>query len=474
MRSFPALTVSILIAMALPTHAADTHQATGVKVGEITQHSAIVWMRLTRNTHAHHDGVRVTTAEMPDDVAVKDLIGEAPGMYGRLQVRYADNPAFEDGRQTEWALAEPENDFTYQFNLTDLEPDTEYHFVTQTTGRPGDSPHEALRGRFRTAPDKSTPSQVSFTVVTGMMFRDLDHPEGFHIYEAMHRMKPDFIVPTGDTVYFDNEPPRATTLELARYHWHRMYSLPRHIAFHLDVPGYWMKDDHDTVDNDCWPPRNDDEFKKMRPMTFEKGQKLFREQVPMGDLTYRTVRWGRDVQIWLVEGRDYRSPNPIPDGPDKSIWGAKQKQWLKEGIQSSPATWKFLLTPTPIVGPDRSSKADNLANDAFRHEGDEMRTWFQRYAGANFFILCGDRHWQYHSVHPETGVQEFSCGPASDQHAGGSPGKDPEYHRFHRMKGGFLSVTVTSTDDDSRLAIRHHDVHGKPVYTHEDRIPLPK
>jgi alkaline phosphatase D len=34
-------------------------------------------------------------------------------------------------------------------------------------------------------------------------------------------------------------------------------------------------------------------------------------------------------------------------------------------------------------------------------------------------VICGDRHWQYLSIHPKTGVREYSCGPASNQHSGG-------------------------------------------------------
>jgi alkaline phosphatase D len=251
-------------------------------------------------------------------------------------------------------------------------------------------------------------------------------------------------------------------VDLARYHWHRMYSLPRHVAFHLRVPGYWMKDDHDSLSDDCWPilrPRF------MLPMTFEEGQRLFREQMPISPKPYRTFRWGRDLQVWLVEGRDFRSPNTMKDGPDKTIWGDEQKKWLKETLLGSDATWKVLLSPTPIVGPDRAKgKHDNHSNAAFQHEGDEMRQWFQKHLPDNFFIACGDRHWQYHSVHPETKVQEFSCGPASDEHASGSPGKDRRYHRFHRVKGGFLSVSVSRQEGKGRIAFRFHDVQGKAVY----------
>jgi hypothetical protein len=61
-------------------------------------------------------------------------------------------------------------------------------------------------------------------------------------------------------------------------------------------------------------------------------------------------------------------------------------------------------------------------------------------------------------------VQEFSVGAASDEHAGGSPGEDASYHRFHRVKGGFLSVALNATGNRSEIVVRHHDVYGTVVY----------
>ena len=190
---------------------------------------------------------------------------------------------------------------------------------------------------------------------------------------------------------------------------------------------------------------------------------MYDEQAPM-ERPYRTFRWGNGLQIWVVEGRDFRSPNPMPDGPGKSIWGKEQKQWLKDTLLESDADWKVLVSPTPIVGPDRTDKHDNHANDAFTHEGNEFRTWVQENLPNNFFIANGDRHWQYHSVHPATGVNEFSCGPISDQHAGGSPGYDPKYHRFHREEGGFLSVNTNRVGDRSTIDFALHAVDGAVVY----------
>jgi alkaline phosphatase D len=270
-------------------------------------------------------------------------------------------------------------------------------------------------------------------------------------------------VPTGDTVYYDSDDPIVTNIDLARYHWHRMYSYPKLIRFHLQVPGYWEKDDHDSYHDDNWPGMT---CEYMGSFSFEQGLRVYAEQAPMSEKPYRTFRWGRGLQVWLTEGRDFRSPNTMEDGPEKSIWGAVQKQWLKDTLLESDADWKVLVSPTPIVGPDRSNKADNHSNPAFRHEGDEFRAWAQQNLPENFFVACGDRHWQYHSVHPASGVQEFSSGPVSDQHASGSPGEDPEYHRFHRQQGGFLSVNAKRSGDESTITFRFHDVHGEVVHEH--------
>jgi alkaline phosphatase D len=191
----------------------------------------------------------------------------------------------------------------------------------------------------------------------------------------------------------------------------------------------------------------------------------------MGPKPYRTVRWGKHLQIWLVEGREYRTPNKEPDGPDKTIWGDEQKRWLKRTIAASDADWRVLISPTPLVGPDRDTKGDNHANRAYATEGREIRQWIADNAAKNLFVVCGDRHWQYHSIDPQTQVNEFSVGPASDQHAGGTPGHDPAYHQFHRVAGGFLSVEVKPVGKASTIAFRLHDVHGKVVYEHQPEMP---
>jgi alkaline phosphatase D len=461
---FPKKAFWIVLPAAALAGAQETRQATGVKIGEVTTESAIVWMRVTADSARKKDGVETrgrTRKPLAAEVRVESLEGEAPGAAGRVRFRYSQREDLGGARGTDWAAVDPARDFTHQFRLTGLTPATKYYYAAETGSPDGKTTHGALRGSFETAPPADRPAEVTFTVITGMMYAHLDDRDGFHIYESMLKVNPKFIVPTGDTVYYDGEDPVATTIPLARYHWHRMYSMQRLIAFHLRVPGYWEKDDHDTLQDDCWP---DMPSKLMRPMTFAQGQSIFLEQVPLAGKTYRTYRWGRALQVWLTEGRDYRSPNTMPDGPRKSIWGEEQKGWLKDSILRSDADWKVLVSPTPIVGPDRPNKRDNHSNASFATEGDEFRAWARKNVPENFFVACGDRHWQYHSVHPSSGMHEFSSGPASDLHAEGTPGEDPRYHRFHKVQGGFLAVTVVPKGKGSQITLRLHDVRGRVSY----------
>jgi len=263
----------------------------------------------------------------------------------------------------------------------------------------------------------------------------------------------DFFVHTGDIEYYDKPAPYADTPELARFKWTRLYALPYQRAFHNVTASYFIKDDHDTLKNDCWPGQT------YGDITWEEGLAIFREQVPMGTKTYRTVRWGKDLQIWLVEGRDYRSPNTMPDGPEKTIWGAEQKQWFFDTVKQSDATFRVLISPTPIVGPDRGGKNDNHANKGFTHEGDELRTFIGKQK--NMFVICGDRHWQYVSEDPHTQTREYSCGPTSDAHAGGfrESNKTP-MHRYLKVKGGFLSVSIEREKNHARAVLTHYGVDG--------------
>jgi alkaline phosphatase D len=464
--------------------AAPPYMATGIKIGEVSDTSAIVWVRLTRNekrvdfgapmpevsyTHAetgeplveyrYRDPDIVPAVTFPDGSSIDTIEGAVPGATGVARVHYRA----ADGQEavvTPWQAMDPAADFTSQFPLTGLQAGTRYDIEVEYGAVP-DGELRTFDGRFRTAPAPDTAARVTFTVVTGQAYPDRDYPGGYRIYGEMRKLDPDFFVHTGDILYYDR---LAKTRDLANWHWQRMYSMDSLVDFHRNVSSYFIKDDHDTWVNDSYPTM---ESHFMGEFTFEQGLEIFPQQVPMGEKTYRTVRWGRDLQVWLVEGRDFRSANPDPDGPDKTIWGAEQMEWFKRTVQESDATFRVLISPTPVVGPDRSNKNDNHANEGFAYEGNLLREFIA--SQDNMVVACGDRHWQYVSVDQVHGVKEYSSGPVSDQHAGGwrNDMLRPE-HQYLNVIGGFLSITVEREDGTPVLIARHHGVDGKVL--NEDRI----
>jgi len=461
------------------------YQATGIKIGEVTDRTAIVWMRLTRNPQRvgaeapmpeilfrdPNTGELIDRssrrrnakpiANFPGGSTIQTIEGAVPGAPGIVRVLYRVQGA-SDWSATNWQAADPKRDYTRQFTLTGLQPNTKYQVRAETKAGPGIGKGQVVEGGFRTAPRPEQAQRVVFTVSTGQAYPDQDAPGGgYKIYPVMLKLEPSFFVHTGDIVYYDR---LAKTLPLARWHWARMYSLPTNVEFHRQVASYFIKDDHDTWMNDCWPGMK---TKFMGDFTFEQGLAVFLEQVPMGERTWRTFRWGKDLQIWLVEGRDFRSPNTMPDGPDKTIWGQEQKEWFKRTVQESDATFRILISPTPLVGPDRSNKHDNHSNVDFAHEGNELREFISNQK--NTYVICGDRHWQYVSVDAKTGTREYSCGPASDEHAGGwsNDQRLPE-HQYLNVIGGFLAVIVDRPEGRPTVTFRHYGVDGDIL--NEDRL----
>lgn len=456
-------------------------QATGFKIGEVTGTGALIWTRLTRSamrvgaerpmptvlyrnpdTGELIEGPESLTPNVgnwesvyqyPPGASIDTIEGAVPGAPGQVRVRF--RAVHESSwRSTDWFAVDTDRDFTHQVKLSSLTPATNYEIVVEASAAGNTSVSSSLDGHFRTAPLADDPARIVFAVSSCQEYRRQDAPEGgFRIYPSILELDPDFFVNTGDIVYYDRW---AKNLELARWVWARMFSLPTNLAFHRQVSSYFMKDDHDTWMNDAWPTRD---VNHMGKFTFAEGQATFLEQVPMDGVTYRTFRWGKDVQIWMVEGRDYRSANTDPDGPGKTIWGSEQIAWFKETVQKSDATFRILISPTPLVGPDRDNKFDSHANAGFQFEGKMLRAFIAQQD--NMIVISGDRHWQYISVDDETGLREYSTGAASDEHADGWSQEDvrPE-HRYLNVVGGFMTVTAERSNGAPTLTLRHHDVDG--------------
>jgi alkaline phosphatase D len=463
----------------VPEHREGPFFGNGFRNGWADQHSIILWTRLTSQPELNRTGPqfllpsteanklagltdkeRIMKEQVPAGYTLDQMEGACPGAPGEVKLAWYAKDAPAILFETEWTAVNREKDFTHQWKLEDLESGTEYRVRILARKEGSSEPTDSIKGFFRTPPSENATENLRFCIVTCQDYpRRDDGFNGHKIYASMLRFMPHFYVNTGDIEYYDKALPYALTEELMRFKWNRLFALPNQRLFFTEVTSYFMKDDHDALSNDCYRGM------KYGTVTFDRGIEIFeKEQFPSADLPYKTVRWGKDLQIWILEGRDYRSPNNIPDGPGKTIWGTEQKEWLFKTLQESDATYKLVISPTPVLGPDRKNKKDNYANEVFRTEGEEIRSRLSRFK--NVVICNGDRHWQY-VTHPEnSSLWEFGCGPSSDQHAEGWPPNDvrPE-HRFLRVKGGFLKGTTERNEmGEAVLTLSHCDVDGNVVH----------
>ena len=421
-----------------PVHAVGL--AGGMKIGEVTADSALVWTRLTER-------------EKQDPIS-GETMGAVPGMAGEVAMVFWEKESPDVKKEITWKKVSAEQDFTHQFELAGLAVDTAYEL--EITGRDAEGVEtKVLSGGFQTAPAAGSDEAVSFLVSTCQAFRERDDEDRGHlIYRNMRAVPADFFVQTGDAVYHDRVP-FSKDLAGARAKWALLYSMQNYREFHAVTPSYWLKDDHDLLKDDCWPGES------YGDLTWEQGLQVWYEQLPMSPKPYRTFRWGKHVQVWFPEGREFRSANTDPDGPDKTILGEEQWAWLRKTMAESDATYRIFISATPVVGPDRKRKNDNHANQGFKHAGDKLRKFLAAQPGC--FVICGDRHWQYHSTDPTTGLKEFGCGPASDEHAQGFRKSDQRpWQTYLRNKGGFLSVEV-GAGEKPVAKIRHHNIAGEMV-----------
>ena len=449
----------------------------GEMAGEVTASSVILQSRLT--------------------APAIDETGDAPGRAGIALFELSTNPNFTAPIRSSWLQAQAASDFIVKTKIEGLQAGTLYYYrliygVDQEHAEVGPS------RSFRTLPGADAEAPTRFLVVTGMHYarfrqsdrgKEPDAPLGFPALISMRLRNPDFVVYTGDNVYYDHAPEIKTVPEM-RKKWHEQFLQKRFVDLFAEVPGYWEKDDHDHRYNDSdttdTPVRAD--RLQLRP-THSEGVRVFREQVPVVDLadldavTYRTHRVSQDLQIWLLEGRDYRSPNRAPDGPRKTIWGETQRTWLKETLLASDATFKLIISPTPMVGPDDAYKIDNHTNpNGFLTEGNAFFAWAEEegFLNKGLYLICGDRHWQYHSMHP-AGFEEFSSGALVDGNArlgrvpGDSASTDPYGHIFQpytspEASGGFLEVNVTP-GLPATLTFTFRDEGGVELYSAQKTAP---
>ena len=221
----------------------------------------------------------------------------------------------------------------------------------------------------------------------------------FTLLDRVAAEAPDLFLFVGDTIYADI--PRegaATTLPgyRAKHRQNRDDSYLQRLLARTAVAAIW--DDHEVAND----------FDGSHP-AMPEGRAAFREYWPVraADRTvlHRRLSWGPAADIVILDTRQYRSPNAMPDGAAKTMLGRRQKEWFKEELLASRAPFKFVVTSVPFLGPFGRDKWNGFAT-----ERDELKRFFRQERIGGLVFLSADIHLAMDLTDPD-GLRNFIAGP---------------------------------------------------------------
>ena len=279
-----ALVATLLLA---PPALAARGFSLGVTAGEVTANSAVLWGKAKKS-----------------------------GEYGLVT---ATNRRFTRNVVAHPVRARKGHDNTVQLRVKRLKPNKRYWFRFVGTRR-----KRSAVGTFVTAPRATQNATVEFAWSGDQDF----NPEPgktapfWNDGGVLRRMKAernDFNVMLGDTIYSDSEVPgRLNPIALSvKQKWAKykvnlrnrsLQALRRSAGFY----SHW--DDHEFV-NDFSPAENsfDNNVNVNGGRLYNRGAKAFRDYAPVKwsktNGLYRKVRWGRNLEVFFLDERSFRSAN---------------------------------------------------------------------------------------------------------------------------------------------------------------------
>jgi alkaline phosphatase D len=371
-------------------------------------------------------------------------------------------------------------DLIVQVPLDGLAPATRHRYQVAQGG-------ERVAGAFTTAPAPDEPARVTFLWSGDLGGGGLCRPAGgeYRIFRAMMRRAADFFVFAGDTTYADvacNKPDtvpganfRATTLAdfRARHRYNR--EDPAVQAFLRQTPVYATWDDHEVKNN----------FAGTTEPLMPVGRQAFLDYWPMaaGDdpaRLYRSVRWGQLLEMFILDTRQYRSDNRVPDSSRKTMLGADQRRWVLEAVPASTATWKVVVSSVTLSVPTgRPERRDGWSNanilglspesgTGFVTERDAILLEFRRRGVRNLVVVAADVHHAEiirHQPYRDWEFHEFIAGPLSALRGRPRPLDDRLGPRTLFAQGGLFNCGEVSIEP-TRLTVRILDEHGAVLFTH--------
>ncbi len=371
----------------------------GVASGDPDFSSVVLWTRLAPKPLEEDYGMK------PEAVEVSWELAEEEG-FGKIVARGTK-------------VAQPEFGHSIHVEVGGLKPDRWYWYRF----RAGEATSPV--GRTRTMPaQEARPRALNFA------FASCQHYEQglFTAYSEMARDELDLVFHLGDYIYEYKGKDKLVRkhagdeiVSLADYRRrHAQYrSDPLLHGAHARFPWVVTWDDHE-FDNNYANAISEEkgvdpaEFLKRRANAYRayyEAMPLRAASLPKGpDMTlYRKVSFGGLAEILVLDTRQYRTDQPNNDraspinaaamDPRATLLGARQKNWLKDGLAASRATWNVLAQQVMMgmatVGrkdPEQEGKFSMDQWPGYAAERVELARFLLERKIANPVVLTGDIH----------------------------------------------------------------------------------
>ena len=329
---------------------------------------------------------------------------------GKIRIAYREAGA-EESRFSEWGDLVSGDDYSVSILLNHIQPASEYEYRAEF-GDGGTSSWYQFTSF--PAPGKAGIFQFAFSAC----FRERYKPH--YIFDHIKQQSPTFVALLGDNMYGDYDgdinklerlrrdpayrqemilggeylPPGETIIEVFRNKYHRNFD--EHFqAVSSQIPVMAIWDDHDYGQD------NSDSSYPYK----EEARQAFIETFP--PYPYETEAEGlyyrfsvADVDFFVLDTRWYRTPMQSDDGPDKTMLGKEQLEWLLSGLRASRATFKMIFSSVSWndYGGDTSSGRPGI--DSWRgypHERNQILAFIEEQNIPGVLIFSGDQH--YPSAH---------------------------------------------------------------------------
>lgn len=381
------------------------------------------------------------------------------------------------------AVANPEWAHAVHVEVEGLRPDRWYWYRFKAGGE------ISPLGRTRTMPAAGAlPERLRLAFASCQKYEI-----GYYTaFEHLVREELDLVFHLGDYIYEKKDGGGAVrphhtseifTLDDYRNRYALYKSDPALQAAHAMAPWIVTWDDHEVSNNYAaaiseHPDRTTPEqFLLRRAAAYQayfEHMPLRRSARPMGPdmLLYRRLEFGRLASFNVLDTRQYRTDQPQGDGvkppspalldPEGTLMGARQREWLFDGLERSAATWNVLAQQIMMArvdfaaGPEIAHSMDKWPGYEFERR--QVLRHFHERKIANPVVLTGDIHSNWaneliadfddldsRSVATEfVGTSITSAGDGVDRPAGldGLLAENP-FVKFHNRERGYVRCEVT-------------------------------